>query len=163
MPSPTYIPIATTTLATATQTVSFTNITQQYRDLVIVFSGTLSVNGSLCIDMNGDYSTNYYSVDMFGTGSGQGSGTGSYVASVFFGRSYAINSSQVVMATANLMDYSASDKHKTMLTRGSASGQLVEACVTRWANNSPVTTFRVFNNFGNIAAGTTISVYGVVS
>lgn len=163
MPTVTYLPIANITLASATQVVSFTNITQQYRDLVIVLNGSLAVNGSLCIDMNSDYGSNYSAVDMYGTGSATGSGFGGYTAVVLFGRSFAINSGQSIMATATIMDYSATDKHKLTLTRGSASGQLVEAASGRWANNSAVTTFRVFNNFGNIAAGTTISVYGVAA
>lgn len=163
MPTPTYKPIANITMGSAANSVTFSSITGVYKDLVLIFSGSVDVGGSMCIEYNDDSTTNYTSTDMYGNGSASGSGTGAYVASVLFGRSYSINSGQVFSATANIFDYSSTDKYKSALTRGNAAGQLVEAAASKWASTASITKIRVFNNFGNISAGSTFALYGVLA
>lgn len=163
MPTPTYTPLANITLSASTYTVDFTSITQGYRDIVVVFNGSLTTNGSMVIVFNNDGATNYSGVTMEGTGSTTSSGTISYTAVVLFGRSAAITTSERIIATANIMDYSATDKHKTVLTRGNAAGQLVETGAYRYASTSAITQLRVLNNMGNMAAGSTVALYGIAS
>ena len=56
----TYYPIATTTLSSATNSVSFSSISGSYTDIVIVFNGAASTSGVTCnVQFNSDTGTNY--------------------------------------------------------------------------------------------------------
>ena len=155
MATPTYTPIATTTLASATSSVSFFGITQDFRDLVIVFQGGKSgtSNGSVEILPNGD-SSNGSSVFMFGTGSVSSSTS----SSVFFdiGQSDSL-------AIVQVMDYSATDRHKMFLTRSNYANSFVGAGASRWADTSAIETLIFKDALGgfDLDAGTTISIYGI--
>jgi hypothetical protein len=60
------------------------------------------------------------------------------------------------------MDYAATDKHKTVLTRNNVSGTGVEAQAARWANTAAITSVTVITSSGaGFATGTVISLYGV--
>lgn len=156
-----YVPLANVTLATAVQTVVFSSISQSYRDLVVVFNGQNVATGSLAIILNNDGSSSYSLVSMAGNGSSTLSNSSSFTAALLFGQSAGINSGQAIVATANIMDYTATDKHKTVLCRGNAAGQLVEAGVSRYASTSAITQITVLNVAANLAVGSTIGLYGV--
>ena len=64
---------------------------------------------------------------------------------------------------AQVMDYSATDKHKTFLTRESRTGAAVAAIASRWASTSAVTSLAVIGDGGNFASGCTFSLYGVIA
>ena len=60
------------------------------------------------------------------------------------------------------MDYSATDKHKTMLSRGGSSSFGVGMNAGRWANTSAVTSVLVIGQSGlDFAAGSTFYLYGI--
>jgi hypothetical protein len=62
------------------------------------------------------------------------------------------------------MDYTASDKHKTVLARNNVPGTGVEAQAARWANNNAITSITVITSSGaGFATGTVISIYGIAS
>jgi hypothetical protein len=73
-----------------------------------------------------------------------------------------ISTSQSV-AIANIMDYSATDKHKTILTRGNGTSDAVIAFANRWANTAAVTSVAASTLTGTFNSGTTISLYGVIA
>ena len=64
----TYTPLARTTLSSAAASVTFSNISGSYTDLVLVVS-TISVNGTAYMTVNSDTGTNYSRTFMYGTGS----------------------------------------------------------------------------------------------
>jgi hypothetical protein len=57
------------------------------------------------------------------------------------------------------MDYSATNKHKTVLARGGPGNELVRASATRWNNNNAINRITVV--FAALNAGTTLSLYGI--
>jgi hypothetical protein len=61
------------------------------------------------------------------------------------------------------MDYSATDKHKTVLVRSNAASTGVEAIAQRWASTAAITSILVFPSTGSWAAGGTFSLYGIVA
>jgi hypothetical protein len=158
MPTPTYTPLATVTLGSSASSVTFSNIPATYRDLILVFDGVVSAGGGevVFINFNGDTTSgNYSSVFANGNGSTAGSSTDPRR----LGLLYASRSSFI----ANIMDYSATDKHKTYLSRDGASSNVVEMIAGRWANTAAITSLRVLTDANGLASGSTLSLYGVIA
>jgi len=161
MPTPTYIPIASVTLASSANPVVFSNISQSYRDLILVFDGNIDASGSLMFRLNLDSNSNYSYVIAQGNGSSATSNATS-TNLIFFGNSpnSTTNRSNQI---AQIMDYSATDKHKSILARTNDATQLVQMIAGRWANTAGVTTIQVYGSGANMRAGSNISLYGIAS
>jgi hypothetical protein len=160
MPTPTYTPLANTTLASASSTVTFSSISQAYRDLIVVlnFPTTASV-GDVGMRFNSDTGTNYTYVEAFGSGASTGSSAGS--------RSYNVigylTSVTRIATISQIMDYSATDKHKTTLTRENDAAGTLRMLATRWANTSAVTSLSLITQTNSFPIGSTFSLYGIVA
>jgi hypothetical protein len=106
---------------------------------------------------NGDTGNNYFMVEMRGNGSTTFSGT--------LTDSFAL-AGQLTTTQGNfinqIMDYSATDKHKTLLARSNGSGTQVQGHASRWANTAAITSF-VVSNAGTFSTGTTFNLYGIAS
>jgi hypothetical protein len=161
MPTPTYTPLATVTLGTASASVTFSSIPATYRDLILVFRGTLTTAtfNELELRINGDTGSNYTRIVAFGDGSGTGSLTDVFNSYRF---SYG-NNTNPFTSIVQFMDYSATDKHKTALSRSSTAANIVFASATRWANTAAVNTIRLAPNSGSFATGCTFALYGIVA
>lgn len=157
MPTSTYVALATTTLSSAASSVTFSSIPASYRDLVLVVQGTLASANTIAAEVNGDTGSNYPWVRMYGTGSSAVDQSGTYVRALI-GR---LSTSQSV-SIAQFMDYSATDKHKTILSRGDAADDLTVANAVRWANTAAITSILVREDgAGSFQAGSTFSLYGI--
>ena len=162
MPTPTYTALANITLGSSASSVTFSSIPATYRDLVLVHAGTTSnasVN-TILARLNGDSGSNFFQVAMTGDGSATSSftftGTG-----VSAGLS---RSNEVSVNTTTIMDYSATDKHKTALSRHNNSATAVRAAATRWANTAAVTSIVLVMDTGaTFSSGTTFALYGIAS
>ena len=157
MPTPTYDLISSTTLASATSSVAFGSLPQTYRDLIVVIQAIrASGEANMAVSFNNN-TTNFNRVYMYGTGSATFSGSETT-------RQIAFSSSEGVSNIINIMDYSATDKHKTALIRWNFAGAYVLAQATRWADNAAINTM-VFTDDGgaNFEAGSTFSIYGVIA
>jgi hypothetical protein len=162
MPTPTYTPLATVTLGTTATSVTFSNIPATYRDLIFVAAATANNFGDSTYRINGDTGSNYTSVFMYGAGPGNlGSGTNSTVQGFngFFG-------STIGDDIIQFMDYSATDKHKTLLSRSGVGDVATAARAGRWASTSAITSFTYYAGTlgaNNFLAGSTFSLYGVIA
>jgi hypothetical protein len=169
MPSSTYTPLANITLSTTTAGVTFSSISQAYRDLRLVFMGTTTSLANVLFQFNGDGTSTYSKIEMCArsassTPLSQTNTTGS--GHINWGN--ATSSSILSSGTVDIMDYSATDKHKPYLARsasqegdGTYSGTGFIA--GRWANTSAITTLYVLPGAGSFAAGTTLTLYGIAS
>ena len=157
----TYIALAQTTLSSATSTVTFSSIPATYRDLILVVRHQVTQLTNVGLRFNSDSGSNYFGVEMVGTeGGGVTSGTntgGSSVQSRFGGG--IINNGSI--SIYQIMDYSATDKHKSVLARHNWPGQAVNAVASRWANTSAITSLSISTNEPSFASGATFSLYGV--
>jgi hypothetical protein len=168
MPTPTYDLIASTTLAASSAEVVFGSLPQTYRDLILVTNAATSSSSNNGIRFNGDTGSNYTRVFMAGGGSAA-SGTGGGGTSIqidYFGFTGTTLGEQVCLI--NLMDYSATNKHKTILIRNNRNGANTgaEAIAGRWASTSAITSINLFSITGGgitWAAGSTFNLYGVIS
>lgn len=159
MPTNTYTALATLTLTGTDSSITFASIPATYRDLILVGIGSNSADTDLALRFNGDTGTNYSGVRMFGNGSSAGSSSDT-------GKTYAeiggVNTS-IGDFRAQIMDYSATDKHKTVLTRTSKTGSYVVAWANRWASTSAINSVTVYPISGSFAIGSTFSLYGVIA
>jgi hypothetical protein len=166
MPTPTYDLIASTTLAAATSEVVFGSIPQTYRDLILVYnlSYSTSVSRATIMRFNGDSGSNYSSVRMYGNGSTATSDLNPAPAGTN-GIDAGFYNDTLSLGIQQIMDYSATDKHKTVLGRHTANGTgLVMAQAARWANTSALTSIILFpDDSRSFASGNTFSLYGVIS
>ena len=159
MPTNTYIALATVTLGGSDADITFASIPGTYRDLILVVEGTSNVASNASLEFNGDTTSgNYANVFAAGTGSSATSGvsaTGTYIGGIY-GTNRSINIIQI-------MDYAATDKHKTRLSRMSVAGSEVSMIASRWANTAAVTSMRFTLGANTMSSGTTLSLYGIVS
>lgn len=159
MPTQTYIPLANLTLSASASEVTFTSISQAYRDLVLVCSMANTVgNGALMMRINNDTAANYSWIRMYGDGSTASSSTGSSNSATIGNFGTNLSNSQL-----SIMDYSATDKHKSMLSRTNDSAYIVSAYAARWASTSAVTSFNVFPGGNAFASGSSFALYGIAS
>jgi len=108
--------------------------------------------------VNSDTGTNYSLVRMAGNGSSTFSSTAStnYLPLAFSGNP------QDVLSTLQIMDYSATDKHKTVLSRGNGVTATVSAIAARWADTSAITSVEVgTQSTTTLDSGSTVSLYGI--
>jgi len=166
MPTSTYDLLESVTLATAASSVTFSSIDQSYGDLILVINAAKNDGGGDAIKMrfNGDTGSNYSTVLMEANGSstfsdsltGQNSTRDGYQVPVWAGSTKALG-------TYQLLDYSATDKHKSLLTRSGRADRANIATASRWTNTSSITSWLIY--YGNPAAefniGSTFNLYGV--
>jgi hypothetical protein len=161
----TYEPIATSTLGTATNTVTFSSISQTYTDLILVCTGKNSTaydgidirvgNGSL------DTGSNYAIIAVNGNGSNAQSFRDSNASSM---TNMGITSaSKVQVSTYHFMNYSNTTTYKTVLGRSSVQDFRVAAIVGLWRSTSAINTvsLRSDNASYNFTVGSTFTLWGI--
>jgi hypothetical protein len=161
MPS-TYSQIATTTLGSATSTVTLSSIPQTYTNLVlIVGSLTLSSNGNgLVVRYNGDTASNYSYTDMGGTGSSAFSRRISNSTSAQIGWGQIGSQGAVSTIVTNFPQYSNTTTFKTSIARWNDSSAEVGSTVALWRSTAAINSITVISG-ANLAVGTTLTLYGI--
>ena len=171
MPTPTYTPLATVTLGTATSSVTFSSIPATYRDLILVSfvrSNRAATDDDFFVKFNSDSGSNYSYVRMVGRGGGASSASNINGTNANdLGQIPAASSTagQFANSVLQIMDYSATDKHKTTLTRTNAAGStdVTGAHAGRWANTAAITTVSLNPRLGSFISGSTFNLFGVIS
>lgn len=155
--TPTYIPLATITLGGSQSTVTFSSIPATYRDLVLVFEGTVSTFVNVLVSANGDTSNVYTRVQMTGNGSTASSSSGTHpgLYMVFGGPS------ERVFANMTILDYAQTNKHKSALSRGHTSGSEIAARALRWPSTTAINSLAVTAQTGNFLTGSNFSLFGI--
>lgn len=169
MPTPTYIPLATVTLSAAAASITFSSVSQAYRDLIIVaeVERTSTAAGEYVYQFNNDGNNNYSWVTMRG-------GASSNIISSAQG---AINSIRPVTGVGEVngipnttilqvFDYSQTNKHKSgVLMNGNPNGlttiSSVQTHAFRYASNTAISTINIVRGGGEFAIGTSVTIYGI--
>ena len=158
-------PIAWQSLSSTASSVTFSSIPGTYRDLrLVVTVATSSAGSALSTRFNSDTGTNYSYVEAHGNGSTTGSSTFASNNSVQTGINIYTDNVNRSIIELNVMDYSATDKHKTVLTKFSlASGTYsgVEIAAHRWANTAAITAVTISG--ATFAIGSTFALYGIAA
>lgn len=162
-----YIPLATLTLTSVDSSITFASIPNTYRDLVIVCNFQMSGTASATrLQMNGWTGPNYSGMSMVGNGTGSGTAgpESGQTSARIFGASLGPSNSFNNVGIIQIMDYSATDKNKTVLTRYGSSTTDIQAQVSRLELNAAINSVTVFDILGQTyQVGSTFSLYGIRS
>ena len=168
----TYTPIGTTTLSTASTTVTFSSIPQTYTDLVLVGNFATNVAGAQTIYYYNGVTTGtpYSTTEIYGTGSNpvtsyrftsqnqiwftSGVGSGATLGQT--------------NATIHIMNYANTTTNKTSLHRqNSLSGTYpgTVAGVGLWRSTSAITSVTIKGDTGSttFSPGSTFTLYGIAA
>ena len=158
MPLPsTMTPIATNTLTTTTASVTFSNLPQNYTDLIVVMNSSQTIYTNFNVRINGDTGNNYSDTAFRGNGSTATSGRNTSQPYFWF----AAISSTWSTVILNFMNYSSSSVFKTVLQRASDASQTADATIGLWRSTAAVTSISIFPNAGSFNTGSTFTIYGV--
>lgn len=158
MPS-TFTPIVSTTVSSATTTVSFTSIPQTYTDLFILLNIADSASGYVLVRYNNDSTTLYSRTGMYGDGSNpqafrQTGQTSHFVASgatVLQGQKIQIN------------NYSNTNTFKSSVFHENRTDSTVGLTVGLYRSTSAISRIDFISPTGatTIAANSVITLYGI--
>jgi hypothetical protein len=159
----TYEPIATTTLGSATNSITFSSIPATYTDLRVVLVGATSVADSIRMRLNSDTTSNYSRTQLLGDGATATSTRTSGSALITL-TTVSTDTTIPTLITADLFSYAGST-FKTVLATNSqdynGSGN-VGRTVALWRSTSAISTILLYTNAGNFNAGTTATLYGIL-
>lgn len=152
----TYTSIATQTLGSSASSVTFSNIPQNYSDLILVFSGVGGNNISL--RFNDDTTASYSVTRIQGDGSTAGSSRYNNITSMY--GPYSATQNTTIWQIQN---YTNASLYKTALAKGGGAGTQVELYTGLWQKRTPITSITVITPSANMSSGSTISIYGVAA
>jgi hypothetical protein len=158
----TYEPIATTTVTTTGNTVTFSSIPSTYTDLILVSSARRGINGSggdgLKCQFNGDSASNYSFSSGIGNGSAASAST-STGQTVFIAGSCGDNKYNA--SICHILNYANTSTYKTVLTRANdTTDQNVSIGVSLWRSTSAINSIYI-NAASAFWSGTTFTLYGI--
>jgi hypothetical protein len=157
MPS-TYEKIATNTLGSSASTVTFSSISSNYTDLVLVMNGTMTGSAIKYVYFNGDTGSNYSITTMIGVVGNSGLATDRYPFPYIDVYNSASNN---YMNIVKIMNYSNSTTYKTFLARQDAPSTSMEQIAGVWRSTAAITSVRVDTSSNAFATGTTFTLYGI--
>jgi hypothetical protein len=158
----TYEPIATTTLGSNTNTVTFSSIPSTYTDLVLVIRGTNSSStDDVALELNGDTGTNYSRNFIDANGSTLAAKLSNNLGSAALG-GY-VGSGSNFVSIIDIMNYSNTTTFKTQLGRGNDPTGYLSRTVNLWRNTSAISSIvcKWYASSGQYGTGTTLSLYGI--
>jgi hypothetical protein len=163
----TYEPIASTTLGTASGTISFDSIAATWTDLVLVLNfGVATAGPTIRLRFNDDTGSNYSYTYLGGNGTSASSSRQSSQTSGSIGLNVAgaaTGTENVVVA--HIMSYANTNVFKTVLGAGAAASREADRVVSLWRSTSAITKVTVspggsFPTY-NFNSGATASLFGV--
>jgi hypothetical protein len=160
----TYEPIATTTLGSASNSVTFSSISGSYTDIIAIVAMPASGANTTAIRFNGDTGTNYSTTLLVGSSGG----AASYRES---NKSYGVTGGLVSGMGANsnliiqIQNYSNSTTNKTSLSRSNtAPNNEVGLNAILWRSTSAINSISFIDYAGGAntyPTGTTFTLYGI--
>jgi hypothetical protein len=158
MSNPTYIPIATATVDSATTSVIFSNIPNNYRHLILHIKANLTTPGTNAIMLfNSDSAANYRHVRLYGTGTEAISSIGTPSS-----HSLGIGEMSDQFVSVTIMDYAATNKHKSTIQRISNPSFATSLYAHRWLSTAAINSLSFFITSSGTWQSATFSVYGVI-
>lgn len=161
--------LASIALQSAGSEVTFSGIPGTYRDLILVanVSGTVNDQG-IRMRFNGDSASNYSTAAIGGSGAVGQYGFSTTTTHVLFSPIHiGVNTNGIhVPVISQIIDYSATDKHKTLLTRANGQNNSTNettALASRWASTNAINSITLLLASGSFATGSTFSLYGRIA
>lgn len=159
MPTPTYEPIANTTVSSPVTSVTFSSLPQGFKDIVLVVNGTNSGGSQTRLRFNGDSSASYEFTSLRANTGGTGTQVFNNQTGILW--DWTAPMEEMAMSVGTIFDYSSSDKNKMVLNKaGTYYGVGLQG--NRWRNNSAINSITIYVNGGSFFTGTTFALYGLV-
>ena len=165
MPTSTYISLANTTLTGTAASVTFSSISQAYKDIVLVMSCTATSTTNVFLQPNNSsYPYAYVAMGTNGSSGFSGSDDGNYEG--ILTTAYTIPDTSIIWTMkADIMDYSSTDKHKTFLIRngGGFVAPGTAAIAGRWKSTDAMTSLVITAGGNSFASGSSFAIYGIAA
>jgi hypothetical protein len=163
----TYTQIASTTLGSASASVTFSSIPSTYTDLVLVgsISGVSATIDAWVRVGNGsvDTATNYSWTVLSGNGTTAASGRGANQTKVYWDFLSSITNVPQ-FAIMNFMNFSNTTTNKNFSIRGTSASQETNVTFGLWRSTSAINTIQIgLDSTATYSAGTTFSLYGITA
>jgi hypothetical protein len=161
----TYTPLATTTLSSATGTVTFSSISASYTDLVLIASRRYSNVGTgvenTFIRFNNDatalYSTTYFN-------DGPGSSRLADVNSLYTSAGGNETAERYSADVWNIMNYSNTTTYKSSLLRHNFGTSMLQNWVGVWRSTAAINRIDIIGSgTATFAIGSTFTLYGIAA
>ena len=160
---PTYDLIASNTLSSATNSVTFSSIPSTFNDLVFLCNWKGDSAANLYLRFNGDSSANYGygSYGSYSSGNtvyGFGGSGGTFISSITVTGASANNI--WTGTTLHINEYKNTSVWKSCLSRSGSSNETSLGCGT-WSSTAAINSIEVFSNGTNYSVGSIFSLYGI--
>ncbi len=171
MATTTYVALKTTTVGTATSSVTLSGFSSSYKHLVIAAKtkSTRASLDSLYVQFNGDTGSNYSEALMQANGTATSKGASTSNTRIYAGNTPGTNASTSFgISKITIYDYNSSTNKNVMCVSGSknsASNGTVDVIAGTWRNGTPVPITSITLSMGNanIEAGSEFILYGLDS
>ena len=161
----TYEKIATTTLSSATNTISFGSIPTTYTDLKLVLVATTSTsNQAIYLRVNADSGTNYSYTYVGGNGTAASSSRQTSVTNIDPTQLAGSSTTVPQMWDFDIFSYAGST-NKTVLYTHTADlngSGATEKGVGLWRSTTAINAVSLTTSSGNMNIGTTATLYGIL-
>lgn len=157
----TYEPIASTTLGSASSSLSLSSLPSTFTDLRFVIRGYASTGVGTHFRLNGDTGSNYSLTNVGGYTSTYSGRQSNYARGDLYWYSYWPSSGAPAILIVDLMSYANTNIFKTALTQYSLPGTETTRSVHLWRSTAAVNEFTLFTFSSTLGAGTSIDLYGI--
>ena len=159
----TYEPIATTTLGSASSTITFSSIASSWTDLRLVIVGISGTSTNIALRFNSDTGSNYSRIRLIGNGSAASSTIAFNDTEIDLNREN-LSTTIPSLYTVDIFSYAGST-NKTLLASvnedRNGSGSVISV-VGMWRNASAITTILITTLSGDtFGIGTIATLYGI--
>jgi hypothetical protein len=162
MPAPTYTLINSVTLTNAVASVTVTGLPQTYGDLVLVVNAIRTAGPQYRLRFNNDSNPSYNAVTMTGVYGSARSDNPTNATSFYLNDNAGDGPGGLLKI--QIQDYSATDKHKSGISRFDNLGISVPATLAgalRYASTSAITEVNFILSSGSYQVGSTFKIYGI--
>jgi len=158
----TYEKIATTTLGSATNDVTFSSISGSYTDIVVICNTKVtSGTADLWFNFNSDTGSNYSITFISGNGSAIQSARNTSATKMSV-TNYGYLETTIGTYIVNIQNYSNTTTYKTSLARANTTSNGLAAGVGLWRNTAAISTIKISPSADNFATGSTFTLYGIL-
>lgn len=160
----TYTPIERRTLQSDTASVTFSNISGSYTDLIAICD-VKGGDANLVLRFNSDSGSNYSATALAATNSNQASSfrNTSQTSLNNAGSAYMFTLNDRLFSTFHIMNYSNTSTYKLILSRGNNPPAGVDLQVGVWRSTSAITSIEFIGQGSNLYAGSIINLYGIAA
>jgi hypothetical protein len=160
---PTFDAIATNTLATATNTITFSSISQSYTDLFVAYKVKMATGGATntFLRFNGDTANNYGGNSVYYTiGGARGYQGYSANGTIWLDN---VDSTWTTITQIDINNYKSTNMKKSILVQSAAPASQVDIKVATWNSTAAINSITIFNGSVNFAVGSQFTIYGILA